>query len=257
MPVNFDTIEGFFLVLTRLSVLVFMLPFFNTRVFPTLVKAGFSLVLAIILFPVISIGDSGFPNSLTAFAGLMTIELIVGMILGLMVMAVFEGVRIMGQVVGFETGFAIANVFDPQSGAQISLLANFAFFLSMVLFLLFNGHHILIHAVKESFDILPVGSMAMNPALVERMLSVTGDMFVIALKIGGPAIAALLLTKVAFGLITKLIPQMNIMIVAFPVQIAVGLFFFSICLTVLRHFMGTYVEQLGTFLVGILKLLSP
>jgi len=226
-------------------------------VFPALIKAGFSLVLAIILFPVISIGDTGFPNSLTAFAGLMTIELIVGMILGLMVMAVFEGVRIMGQVVGFETGFAIANVFDPQSGAQISLLANFAFFLSMVLFLLFNGHHILLHAVKESFDILPVGSMAMNPALVEKVLSVTGDMFVIALKIGGPAIAALLLTKVAFGLITKLIPQMNIMIVAFPVQIAVGLFFFSICLIVLRHFMETYVEQLGIFLVGILNLLSP
>jgi flagellar biosynthetic protein FliR len=257
MPVNFDTIEGFFLVLTRLSVLVFMLPFFNTRVFPALVKAGFSLLLAIILFPVISMTDTGFPDSITAFAGLVAVEMIVGLILGLMVLAVFEGVRIMGQVVGFETGFAIANVFDPQSGAQISLLANFAFFLAMVLFLLFNGHHILIHAMKESFDILPIGSITMGPPLVEKMLSNTSDMFVIALKIGAPAIAALFLTKVAFGLITKLIPQMNIMIVAFPVQIVVGLFFFSICLTVLLRFMETYVEQLGTFLVGILNLLAP
>lgn len=257
MPVNFDTIEGFFLVLTRLSVLVFMLPFFNTRVFPALVKAGFSLVLAIILFPVISMENSTFPGSLTAFAGLMAVELIVGMILGLMVMAVFEGVRLMGQVVGFETGFAIANVFDPQSGAQISLLANFAFFVSMTLFLLFNGHHVLIQAVKESFELLPVGSMTMNPALVGQMIAVTSDIFVIALKIGAPAIAALLLTKVAFGLVTKLIPQMNIMIVAFPVQIAVGLFFFSFCLTVMLHFMETYVEQLGSFLVGIMNLLTP
>ena len=257
MPVNFDTIESFFLVLTRLSVLVFMLPFFNTRVFPALVKAGFSLLMAIIVFPVISTGDTGFPDSMTGFAGLIAIEMIVGLILGLMVLAVFEGVRIMGQVVGFETGFAIANVFDPQSGAQISLLANFAFFLSMVLFLLFNGHHILIHAMKESFDILPIGSITMGPPLVEKMLSKTSDMFVIALKIGAPAIAALFLTKVAFGLITKLIPQMNIMIVAFPVQIVVGLFFFSICLTVLLGFMETYVEQLGIFLAGVLNLLSP
>jgi flagellar biosynthetic protein FliR len=257
MPVNFDTIEGFFLVLTRLSVMVFMLPFFNTRVFPALVKAGLSLVLAIILFPVLSMGNSTFPGSLTAFAGLMAVELIVGMTLGLMVMAVFEGVRLMGQVVGFETGFAIANVFDPQSGAQISLLANFAFFVSMTLFLLFNGHHVLIQAMKESFELLPVGSMTMNPALVGQMLAVTSDIFVIALKIGAPAIAALFLTKVAFGLVTKLIPQMNIMIVAFPVQIAVGLFFFSICLTVLLHFMETHVEQLGAFLVGIMNLMAP
>jgi flagellar biosynthetic protein FliR len=234
-----------------------MLPFFNTRVFPVLVKAGFSLVLAIILFPVISVGTRGFPGSLTAFAGLMAVELIVGMILGLMVMAVFEGVRLMGQVVGFETGFAIANVFDPQSGSQISLLANFAFFVSMALFLLFNGHHVLIHAVKESFDLLPVGSMTMGPALLREMLFVTSDMFVIALKIGAPAIAALLLTKVAFGLVTKLIPQMNIMIVAFPVQIVAGLFFFSFCLVVLLHFMETYVEQLGSFLVGVMNLMAP
>jgi flagellar biosynthetic protein FliR len=163
----------------------------------------------------------------------------------------------MGQVVGFETGFAIANVFDPQSGAQISLLANFAFFVSMVLFLLFNGHHVLIQAVKESFELLPVGAMTLNPALVEKMLSVTSDMFVIALKIGAPAIAALLLTKVAFGLVTKLIPQMNIMIVAFPVQIVIGLFFFSFCMAVLRYFMETYVEQLGEFLVSVMTLLAP
>jgi len=72
----------------------------------------------------------------------------------------------------------------------------------MALFLLFNGHHVLIHAVKESFDLLPVGSMTMGPALLREMLFVTSDMFVIALKIGAPAIAALLLTKVAFGLVT-------------------------------------------------------
>jgi flagellar biosynthetic protein FliR len=256
MPVDFDTIEGFYLVLTRLSILIFMLPFFNTRVFPTLVKAGFSLLLTIVLFPVLSMENARFPDSMAAFAGSMAVELMIGMVLGLMILAVFEGIRLMGQVVGFETGFAIANVFDPQSGAQISLLANFAFFVSMVLFLLFNGHHILIHAMKESFDILPIGSMALNPALVEIMLAKTGEIFVIALKIGAPAIAALFLTKVAFGLITKLIPQMNIMIVAFPVQIGVGLFFFSICMIALMRFMETYVEQLGQFLMDLLNLMA-
>jgi flagellar biosynthesis protein FliR len=256
MPFYFDTMEAFFLALTRLSVLVFMLPFFNSQAFPALIKAGLSFLLTLVLFPVISIADTAFPDTLPALAGLLAVELIIGMTLGVMVLAVFEGVRIMGQVVGFDTGFAIANVFDPQSGAQISLLSNFAFFLSMALFLLFNGHHVLIHAMKESFDILPIGSLTLNPEMVEKMISVTGNMFVIAMKIGAPAIAALLLTKVGFGLIVKLIPQMNIMIVAFPVQICVGLFFFSVCLIVLLGFMEGYVGNLAVFLAGVMNLMA-
>jgi len=81
-------------------------------------------------------------------------------------------------------------------------------------------------------------------------------MFVIAIKIGAPAIAALLLVNVAFGLITKLIPQMNIMIVAFPVQIVMGLIFFGICLNVLLAFMETYLGDLGSLLINTMNWLK-
>ncbi|GAB6144600.1 flagellar biosynthetic protein FliR [Desulfocicer niacini] len=256
MPFDIQTIERFFLVLMRLSVLIFMLPFFNSRIFPAMVKTGLSLLLSITLFPVVTMDLAGFPETLPELAAIVLVEFTIGLILGLLVQLVFEGIRLMGHLVGFETGFAIANVFDPQSGAQVSLMANFSYFTAMALFLLINGHHVLIHAMKESFEIIPLGSIIMDQRIFEEMLSVTGRMFLIAIKIGAPAIAALLFTKVGFGLITKLIPQMNIMIVGFPVQIAMGLFFFGICLDVLMSFMETYVSDLGLFLINIMGLMG-
>ena len=81
-------------------------------------------------------------------------------------------------------------------------------------------------------------------------------MFVIAIKIGAPAVAALLLTMAAFGVIVKFIPQMNIMIVAFPVKIVVGLIFFGICLNVLLIFMERYLEDLGSLLMSTMALMN-
>ena len=256
MPVDIQTIERFFLILIRISVLIFMLPFFNSRIFPPLVKIGLAFFLSITLFPVVTTIKTGFPETILELVALVAVEFTIGLILGLMVQLMFEGIRFMGHVVGFETGFAIANVFDPQSGGQISLFANFSYFTAMVLFLLINGHHVLIHAIKESFDILPMETLIINTQILGQMLSVSEQMFLIAIKIGSPAIAALLFTKVGFGLITKLIPQINIMIVGFPIQIAVGLFFFGVCLQVLMNFMGTYVKELGHFLVTTMGLLS-
>ncbi len=256
MPFDIQTIERFFLVLIRLSVLIFMLPFFNSRIFPAMIKTGLAFLFSITLFPVVTMDLAGFPETLLELAGIVVVEFTIGLILGLLVQLVFEGIRLMGHLVGFETGFAIANVFDPQSGAQVSLLANFSYFMAMALFLLLNGHHLLIHAMKESFEIIPLGTMIMDQRILGEMVSISGSMFLIAIKIGAPAIAALLFTKVGFGLITKLIPQMNIMIVGFPVQIAMGLFFFGICLNALMAFMEAYVSDLGRFFINIMGLLG-
>ena len=162
----------------------------------------------------------------------------------------------MGQMVGFQTGFAICNIIDPQSGAQVSIFSNMAYLVAFTLFILLNGHHILLNAVRESFTILPVGSLSLKSEMFEKLLVLYGEMFAIAIKIGAPAIAALLFTKVAFGIITKLIPQLHIMIVAFPVQIVIGLFFFGISMNVLLGFMQRYLGGLGALLVNTMNWLK-
>jgi flagellar biosynthetic protein FliR len=247
---SYDEFKTFFLILTRVSVILFLFPFFSSRVIPVFTKAGLALVITVILCPVIDTLRGDFPTTAWGMARMVLSELIVGMILGLLVQMFFEGIKIMGQLVGFQTGFAITNILDPQSGMQVSILSNMAYLVAMVLFLLLNGHHILLGAMRESFQIIEVGSLNLNRQIFQRVMASSADMFVIAIKIGAPAIAALLFTKVAFGLITKLMPQMNIMIVAFPVQIVVGLLFFGVCLSVLLGSMEKYLGGLGPVLTN-------
>ncbi|MBW1674094.1 MAG: flagellar biosynthetic protein FliR, partial [Deltaproteobacteria bacterium] len=235
---------------------LFMFPIFSSRLIPVLAKAGLAFIITIILFPVINNKMVGFPDTLWGMVQLMITEFIIGMILGLLVQLFFEGIRMMGQLVGFQTGFAITNILDPQSGMQVSILSNMAYLVAMALFLILNGHHILLSVMRESFEIINVGSLSLNGQIFQKIIDTSADMFVIAIKIGAPAIAVLLFTKVVFGLITKLIPQMNIMIVAFPVQIVIGLVFFGVSLHVLLRFMERYLGGLDSLLINAMSWLK-
>lgn len=251
--ISYQEYKTFFLILTRVSIILLMFPVFNAKVIPTLSKIGLAFIVTIILFPVIDSKTVLYPDTIFGLARLIAAELIVGMSLGLLVQIFFEGIKMMGQLVGFQTGFAITNIIDPHSGMQVSIFSNMAYLVALIIFLLLNGHHILLSAIKESFELMPIGSLGLNNGLFKEMINVSGDMFIVAIKIGAPAIAALLFTKVAFGLITKLMPQMNIMIVAFPVQIFIGLIFFGISLNLLIGFVERYIEGLNPLLINAMK----
>lgn len=246
----------FFLILIRVGVVLFLLPFFNSKTIPMLIKAGLALMIALILFPVAEIHAGEFPATVPGLLQLAAGELIMGIVLGFVIQIFFEGVQLMGQMVGFQTGFSITNIIDPQHGSQVSILANMAYLVAIVLFLLLNGHHILLRALRESFEIVQVGALRLNGQVLQEVVRHSGSMFVVGIKIGAPAIAALLFAKVVFGLITKLIPQMNIMIVAFPVQIVIGLLFFGISLRVLLFFVERYTSDLGMLLMRTLQWLK-
>jgi len=256
LPISYPEFKSFFLILIRVSVLLFMFPIFSSRLIPVLAKAGLAFIITIVLFPVINSKMVEFPDTLWGMGQLIISEFIIGMILALLVQLFFEAIAMMGQLVGFQTGFAIVNILDPQSGMQVSILSNMAYFMAMALFLILNGHHILLSAMKESFEIINVGSLSLNGQIFQKIIDSSADMFVIAIKIGAPAIAVLLFTSVAFGLITKLMPQMNIMIVAFPVKIVIGLVFFGISLNVLLRFMERYLEGLSSLLINAMSCLK-
>jgi len=128
LPLSYNEFKTFFLILIRVSVILFLFPFFSSRVIPVLTKAGLALIITVILYPVIDTALGAFPATLWGITRMVLSELIVGMILGLLVQLFFEGVRMMGQMVGFQTGFAITNILDPQSGMQVSILSRGTYF---------------------------------------------------------------------------------------------------------------------------------
>lgn len=253
---QYNEIKVFLFILIRIGVILFLMPFFNSRVIPVTVKAGFTIILAMILFPVCGPYTGVYPDTTLGMINVIIGEFVIGMILGLLVQLFFEGIRIMGQIVGFEIGFSIANVLDPQSGFQTSILSNIAYLLAIILFLILNGHHIILNAIRDSFAIIQPGSVSLNKQVFHEVMRRSGEMFVISVQIGAPVISAILFIQLAFGLITRLIPQMNIMVVAFPVQIATGLIFFGISLWVLLHFMEKDVNNLNSRLINMMFLIK-
>ena len=244
---SFQELSRFFLIFARVSIFFSLFPFFSSQVIPNLSKLGLALLVALALYPVVDLKDSAVPASPVAMVRLTLGEFTVGLVLGILLQVFFEGVKMMGEVVGFQTGFSITNILDPQNGVQVSVLSNMAYLMCVVLFLILNGHHILLNSIRESFEIIRVGSVGLSEKGFEDVIGKCGEMFIIAVKIGAPVMACLLLVNMAFGIITKMIPQMNVMIVAFPAQIIAGLFFFGISLAILGALMDTYMSLMNSW----------
>ena len=254
--ISTDQFPIFLLVLTRVSVILFLFPIFGTQMLPSLVKTGLALVISLGLYPVVTIDPLLFPSSIVAFLIFMVSELIIGSILGLSVRLFFAAIQLAGQLISFQMGFAMINVIDPQTGGQVSILDQIGYWVVLLVFLLLGGHHIMIYAISESFQLIDMGTISLPKDLMMNVLTLSSDIFIISLKIGAPGIVALLFVSTAFGLSAKFSPQMNILIAAFPVNIVVGLTFFGITLQIIVVVARTYVAKLPFLFTTILTLLG-
>ena len=248
-PVEFRT---YMLVLIRLSIVTFMFPVFSSNVFPARLKLGFALVAALLFYSVVQIDLNRFPMSVPATGLLIIAEVMIGLTLGLCLRMFFGAVQLAGQVIGFQMGFAMINVVDPQTGSNVSIMDQLGYWVCVLIFLLLNGHHIMFLAVIDSFKLVPIGVFMMQDAMMAKMLELTSHLFFLAVKIGAPVIASLAFVSVGFGMMAKFSPQMNVMIVAFPLKIIAGLVLFGLTLQIIiivtQHYISTFKPTLMYFL---------
>ena len=248
-PVQFKI---YLLVLTRVSLVLFMLPVFSTTMFPAICKAGFAMIISMLIYSVVPVDPSIFPKTLIGAGLIFLSEAMIGITLGLCIRTFFGSVELAGQIIGFQMGFSMINVVDPQSGANISIMEQLGYWVAILIFLALNGHHIIILALIESFRLVPPGFFVIHKLMLNRVIDIGANMFVLGIKIGAPVIAALLFTSAAFGLMAKFSPQMNVMIVAFPLKIFVGLVLFGFSLEILILVMTNYVAHFKELLMSLL-----
>jgi len=254
---NIDQFRIFLLVLVRCTVVLVFLPIFGSRSWPLLAKVGFVLLFSLILFPLARDRNWPLPASVMDYGLVVAAEMLVALCLGLAVDLVLAAVQLGGQLVGFQLGFSIVNVIDPQSGDQISIVGQFLYLITVLLFLVLNGHHLFIQALAESLTVIQPGRITLNQGLLNQIMHLTLTMFGLAIKLIAPALAVLLFSKTIMGVIAKAVPQINIMIVSFPLNIGVGLFFIGLSLAWLGTFMQVFVgRDLGVHLSRALRALS-
>lgn len=248
-PVEFKI---YLLVLVRVSIVLFMLPVFSTTMFPALCKAGLAMVISMLIYSVVPVDPSIFPRTVIGAGVLLLSEAMIGITLGLCVRTFFASIELAGQIIGFQMGFSMINVVDPQSGANISILEQIGFWVAILIFICLDGHHIMILALIESFKLVPPGSFVVHKILLTKVIKIGAEMFFLGIKIGAPVIAALLFTSGAFGLMAKFSPEMNVMIVAFPLKIFVGLVLFGLSLQITIFVVENYVGNFKGLLMSLL-----
>jgi len=246
-------LQIFFLIFFRVAAILLSMPIINGNSIPVLFKFGLALSASIVLFPLLDLKVFPVLTNLSSFVVGAVGEILLGVIIGMAVNLIFVGLQIAGQLSGYQMGMALAEVIDPADGEQIPLLAQFFQIFAFLIFLTVNAHHWFLRALADSFHLVPPLGFKLSGSLIEQLMRVAGNMFVIAIKVGAPVIAALLLTTIALGLIARTVPQMNVFFVAMPLKIMIGLMFVGFSLPYLSSFLNAVFRKLGDMIFVLLK----
>lgn len=244
---------GFFLTFMRVSLVVFVLPFFGAGTVPNAVKGVFCLVLTLAVFPRLSFPGSLLPLDTVGLLVMFLGELALGLVLDIIIRLLFAAVMTGGHMMGFAMGFAMMNVLDPLTGLSESVTAQFLYQCTTMIFLSMNGHLFLLTGLAESFVLVPPGGLLITPGLAQSMLAFSGQLFLLAIKISAPVVASLFLVDLALALVSRAAPQMNVIQIGFPLKVGVGFLFFTLTLTLLTHFVGDFITELGPMYQAVMN----
>jgi len=251
-----DAFYGVLLIFLRVVGIVFSAPVLDSATIPVLFKAALAIAVSVLLLPVVGSGVSVANLGLATFVIGILSEIAIGVTIGLSVKLLFTGIQLAGQIAGFQMGFAVANVVDPATSAQIPILAQLYNLTAMLVFLAINAHHMFFSALVESYTLVPPLSLQLHSELVGMMMRLAANMFVVGIKVGAPLIAVMLLVTAGLGLVSRTVPQMHIFIVAMPLKILVGLVFMIILAPYLTAFLIDIFSSYRTTLYELMLLMA-
>ncbi|QWD06437.1 flagellar biosynthetic protein FliR [Polynucleobacter paneuropaeus] len=229
------------LPLTRILGFIAIAPFFSTTSFTIPVKVAFGVMLALIVIPAVP----EIPRiDILSFQGILIVaeQVIIGLAMGLTAQIIFTGVEMAGQLSGLMMGFGFASFFDPQSQTNTPAIGTMMNILAMMVFLSINGHLILVSGLLESFRTFPIGVEAHGIDMM-RIALWGSKIFSIGLQLALPMVAALLITNIALGILTRAAPQLNIFGIGFPITICVGFIVFALMMPSMAPAYRYFIEQ--------------
>lgn len=233
----------FLLIVARLTAFFATVPFFSYRTIPSQAKIAVPIVLAWTMYYTIS------PGVEIAFDGTYALyvlkEVVVGLSIGLVAYLILAAVQIAGGLIDFQMGFAIANIIDPQTGAQSPIMGQLFNVLTLLVLLSINGHHLLLDGIYYSYEYVALDQLALNTGdenFAEFVMQMMTTLFAIAFQMSAPVVAALFLVTLALGIVGKTVPQMNIFVVGFPIKIVAGFIFLIIVMGVMINVMRRLIE---------------
>ena len=226
------------LVLARLLTIVQLTPFLGGKNAPPQVKMGIGISLAVLIYPIV-LGriDGPLPLDAVSFIFMMLKEVFVGLVIGFIGAELFYAVEMAGKFMNLLNGTSMVQVMVPQLQSRSSAFGDLQYQLLLVIFLGFNGHHIFLNAMFDSYISIPINTWPAMSAgfwpLVDMLMRISGDLFLIAAAVAAPVGIACLITDFAFGLLNRVAPQINAYFMSMPAKAMVGAILFFMALPIL------------------------
>ncbi len=211
----------FFFPFFRILALITSAPVLGARGVPMRVKIGLAFVVTVIVAPTLDNIPRVDPGSAMGLL-ILAQQVVIGLAMGLVMRIVLNAVEMAGSIIGLQMGLGFATFFDPQNSAQTPVMGSFLGVLMLLMFLAMNGHILMIEAVVESFRALPIAAQPMSASGLRVLAGWGGQIFLGGVMLSLPVIAALLITNISIGIMTRAAPQLNIFAVGFPITLLAG-----------------------------------
>ncbi len=248
MTLSIEKLLGFVMVLTRISAFFLVIPVFSWKSIPVRIKVAVALLITIffsmIMPPVI---DSRQVSLLEAIL-LIANEATYGLALGLTVAVVFSAVKLSGRIIERQMGFAMGQILDPLTGESAQPLSMLLEMIFIILFLSANGHHLFLLIISRSYDAFPAGSIPTITVLTGGVIKAGSTMFVAGLRLAAPILAAFLVLMVILAVLARIVPEMNILFISFPLRIGLGLLMATIFVPFINGFVAEFADWMGKLL---------
>ncbi len=251
LNVNITELTVFFAVLLRVGIIFFMMPMFSSSQLPATIKVCTVVSLSLMLLPFIRQNVQPLPLDTAELGSVVVGEVLLASVYALSMIIIIGAFQFAGELIAFEMGFGFAQVADPQTGTQFTVLSVWGEMLALLVFFAMNGHHYVLKLIVESFKTIPVGAFSIDSILLKKMLTLTGMLFTLAIKLSAPIVVVLMLTQLGLGLMSKFAPQINILTTSFPITITIGILFLGLLVAVWGELAGKSFSQLFQFLSNL------
>lgn len=231
----------FFLVLVRLASMLMTLPGFTDVAVSARIRMLMALSMTVATFAMVEDTLPPLPTKTSVLMLYIMTEVIMGALLGISIRIFVVCMNIAGEMVSFMTGLSAAQLFDPRTQTQTSGPSVFLSLLGVTLIFVADVHHLVIQAFIESYQVYPPGKVPYMGDTVQAIIKLMSDVFVIGIKISAPVVAIGYLIYVAFGVLNRLVPQMQVFFITMPLAVGVGLFVLTLSLSAM---LNLYMDEL-------------
>lgn len=217
---EFAIIDQLGILVARPGALIAAAPAFGGAFAPPPVRIGLAIMVAVLLLPAVPADTYASTSSLFL---VVAREMAIGVVMALALRAVLAGAELGGHLTGSQLMLSYGSVVDPQGGVRSNLVANLYGNLALVTFLLMNGHHALLRALAASYTAIPIGEGSIGPSLAGTVIQLLGIVFVLGARLAAPIVVVMLLVEVGTAIMARVAPSLNLLAVAPPIRVAVGL----------------------------------